>query len=251
MIFLRKLTLVLAEILLLVAVSVVLLAPELLSDISAFLIENTDETMRIIAAIVIDLLLIGAIFSQIRGANRYKGEGLLVQAGDSDASIATESVRQGVMKAVGQIPDIHSVECKAIAKNGEAILQLEVVTSKDDINIPKKQREIDRAINQVVVKQMGVKMARPASVNIQLSNGVVAPPKSATPAPLAAQPTAKPVTPVAPVSSATPTPVSNAPTTVMPSPTVKQDAMPAPLEPSKPLAMNSVKDAAPSSDKDK
>lgn len=196
--FLRKMTLVIAEIILLLAVSTLLITPLFMARVAND-VNGIDPTIRITIAVVIDVLLVAAVISQLRAAPRYSGAGLLVQSGDSSTSVTTESVRQNVMKAVAAIADIESVECKTTSKHGEAVLELDVATSKDDINIPKKQREIDRAIKQVVVKQMGVKLNKPPVVSIRLASDK---PKPAPVAPAAPKPAA-----VAPKSAPAPKPV--------------------------------------------
>ncbi len=169
MVFLRKFTLVIAEILLLLLITLLLASPETLVGISERLFA-VDLTLRVVVVIVIDILIFLAIISQLRGGTRYSGPQLIVQAGDSNTTVTTESVRQGIIKAMLDIDAIENVKCDVKGKRGEALITMEVISSRDDINIPNKQKEIDRAIKRVVVKQMGVKLSKPAVISIRLAS---------------------------------------------------------------------------------
>src|SRR5262249_31004377 len=63
------------------------------------------------------------------------------------------------------------------ARRGRADVDLDVVVSGDTVNIPNKQREIDRALRQVINKELGLQMAEHPRVHIQfqLPPGAVPP----------------------------------------------------------------------------
>jgi hypothetical protein len=166
---LRKATLIFAEIVLFLIVTVMLVAPDVMIS-SAETLLTLDLGLRIVIAVVIDLLLVAAILSQVWAGRRYKGDALLVQAGDSNTTVTTESMRHTIIKAIYTVGDIENVECLVASRDGKAVIQLEVTAANDDINVPAKQREIDQAIKRVVAKQLGVKMASPATVSIRLAS---------------------------------------------------------------------------------
>jgi hypothetical protein len=166
---LRKSTLVFAEILLLIAVTAFLMLPEyVVGAISA--LGGLNYWLRLVIVVVVDLLIVLAVFAQLRGAERYRGRELVVEAGDCDTTVTAESTRQRLQRAIYGLQDIETVEGSIKGKRGKAVISLEITTSKDEINIPEKQREIDRVIKQVVVKQMGIKLAQPPVVNIRLAS---------------------------------------------------------------------------------
>ena len=171
MTFLKRVILILAEIVLFILITALLLSPQELLQSVITGISSIDWIYRFAAVLLIDTILLSAVVKQLRsGTNRYHGKELVVNAGESYTSVTQESVRQAIIKTVSKIDDIESVGCATQSKKGRAIVELEVITSKDEINIPAKQREIDRAIKQVVVKQMGLKLYKPASVMIRLAS---------------------------------------------------------------------------------
>lgn len=168
MALLRKSTLVFAEMLLLIAVTSFLMLPEYVMQAIEYLSELS-YSLRLVIVVIVDLLIILAVFAQLRGTERYRGRELMVQAGDSKTTVTVESLRQRVQRAVHELEDIETVESEVKGKRGMAHINLEVTTSKDEVNIPEKQREIDRVIKQVVVKQMGIKLGEPPVINIRLA----------------------------------------------------------------------------------
>lgn len=167
--FLRRLALILAELVLFLLVTVVLLYPSLLEQVIADL-ANIDIVVRAAIVVFVDLVLLAAIFVQLQPQHTYRGEGLVVKSGKSMATISTESVDNKIIKAVKEIGDIESVTCKTRSEGGHAAIDLDVVMSRDDIQVPAKQREIERAIKRVITKQMGLKMSRPPIVKIQMTS---------------------------------------------------------------------------------
>lgn len=157
-----------SEILLIIAVTAFLMLPEYVIGIIEIL-GGLNYWLRVVIALIINLLIVLAVFSQLRGAERYRGRELLVQMGDSNTTVTVESLRQRVQRAVQDLTDIEIVEAEVKGRRGHALISMEVTTSKDEVNIPEKQREIDRVIKQVAVKQMGIKLAEPAIINIRLA----------------------------------------------------------------------------------
>ncbi|MFZ4812956.1 MAG: hypothetical protein ACOYL5_00375 [Phototrophicaceae bacterium] len=165
---LRNFTLVLSEIILLALFTVVaFISEDRLQPVITF-VAGQDILVRIVVVVIVDLLLIVAIFAQLFGGTRVRGAGLLVKNGQSATMIDTESVHESVLRAIRQLENVESCEGETKAIGGQADIQLQVVIDTDKMNIPNKEREISRTINQVVVKQMGVELRRAPLVKIKM-----------------------------------------------------------------------------------
>ena len=209
MALIRKATLVFSEILLLVAATAFLMLPEYVID-AVEILADLNYWLRLVIVVIIFVLIVLAVIAQLRGAERYRGAELTVQAGDSNTTVTAESLRQRLQRGILDLSDIETVECEVKGQGGKALINMGVMTSKDEINIPEKQREIDRVIKLIAVKQMGVQLAEPAVINIRLASDtgeeaaepekevvsvapVVSPPALVTPEPAPVIPVVDPV----------------------------------------------------------
>lgn len=196
----------LASLILVALLTVVLIAPTSVAPVLANLAE-VNIAVRIAAVVVFYVLLLGLLYLQIRRTPRGsdKSDMLTVGVGGAITAITIESVRERILKAVSQIPDVASVGAELHSVRCKAAVELEVTMKNDEVNIPTKQKEISRAIEQVVKKQLGLQMAGPARINIRLSP--VTPPILPKPAQSATAPLTPAVPAPAPVSiPATPPP---------------------------------------------
>lgn len=210
--FLRRFVLILIGILLAMLVGVLLMSPETIVSF-ANSIAGMTVTARAVIAIALIALILTAIFLLVRPGPRVQASGLIVRSGGALTDISVESVRERVLKAVREIDAVRSVDGQVTALQGKASIELDVIVEGEHINVPEKQKEIDRSLEQVVNKQLGLTMAGKPRVHIQLvdvaepeaeivSPGVVArvePAASRQPA-SAMPPTAEvPIIPPAPV----------------------------------------------------
>ena len=124
--------------------------------------------------------------------------------------------------------DFGGSEVKAL--RGKADVDFDVVVSRDSNNLPEKQKEIDRALRQVLNKQLGLQMAGKPRVHIRMDGmdeqkpaplpvELPAPAAAAEPAPVIA--VVEPTKPEAPTVVAEVKEVKEEP----PSPTPVQDTM--------------------------
>ncbi len=164
--------------LLLVAFATVLLITPL--TVANFIeqLDNVSPIARVAAVIILYLIAIGLITLRFRSRPRTDGDMLYVRAAGAQAALTVGSVRDRILKAVGQVPGVASVEATLKSMGGRADVELTVVTTDDKVNIPEKQREIYRTLEQVIKKQLGVEMATRPRVNIELGRSV--PPASST-----------------------------------------------------------------------
>jgi hypothetical protein len=165
--FLRRFVLILIGILLAVFVGVLLMSPDTITNFAASIAAMT-VTARAIIAIVLIALILTAIFLLVKPGPRPQASGLIVRSGGALADISVESVRERVLKAVREIDAVSSVDGQVAALQGKADIELDVIVEGEHINVPEKQKEIDRALEQVVNKQLGLSMAGKPRVHIQL-----------------------------------------------------------------------------------
>ncbi|MBN1964289.1 MAG: hypothetical protein JW910_06560 [Anaerolineae bacterium] len=155
-------------ILLVVAVTAFLVAPQVVIDLATSL--NGDNVVvrvvQLIAALLIDVLLLFVVYRLIRprdGAGRLK-----VRARGAKAAVSLDSVQRQITMRVGQVADVLAVQAEVIDEGGAAQVTLNVRT-RPDVLVPEKKKEIERVLKQVVERQLGLKLAGPAEISIDLS----------------------------------------------------------------------------------
>lgn len=160
----------------LVGVSLALLITILLINPQAFiqLAENMAETsllIRLPLVILLDAIVIVVLVAVVRGSRRTRSsEGLVVKARGAVADISVASARERMLRAVRAVPDVIDAEADLKAVRGKADIDLDVVISRASANLPEKQREIDRALRQVVQKELGLQMEGKPRVHIRMDN---------------------------------------------------------------------------------
>ncbi len=204
----RILSIILALVVVALA-TVLLLAPGSVADVIRTL-EDVAFVVRLGAVLIIYVLLLVLVFLRLRGASRANDKMLMVRAAGADAAVTVESAQDLVLKTVQTIPSVAAVEAAVRSVGGKADIDLNVTTTDDKVNVPEKQREINRALEQVIKKQLGLQMAGRPRINIRLA---VTPPPTPAPVPMPtgvvaeqpAEPVAAPAAaPVVPVVAAPP-----------------------------------------------
>jgi hypothetical protein len=152
---------------LLALVSVALLFPDVVAN-ALLTLGTISPTARAIAVAVIDLAIVIALFLLIRAPRREEMDGLIVKTPGARADINITSARELILKAVRDVPNVVSADAKLTAPAGKADIDMAVEVVGDNVNIPNKQREIDRALRQVALKQLGLQLATQPRVHIQL-----------------------------------------------------------------------------------
>lgn len=164
---LRRLLVLIYGLALLALVTVALLFPEVIAN-ALLAFGDTSQTARAIVVAVIDLAIVIALFLVIRSPRREELDGLIVKTPGARADINIASARDLILKAVRDVPNVVSAEAKLTAPAGRADIDLAVEVVGSDVNVPNKQREIDRALRQVALKQLGLQLATQPRVHIQL-----------------------------------------------------------------------------------
>lgn len=155
----RLLTLILG-LLTITLFTVIMVAPNALADF----LNNFSEVnfvLRLIVALLIDLVILALVYTRLRPEPAVT-EGLVVKAPGAIADVTTDSARGLILSAVEQVPEVVSATADVKAIEGKADIELYVSVAGNQVNLPKKQQEINRALKQVVNKQLGlVSLGRP------------------------------------------------------------------------------------------
>jgi hypothetical protein len=163
--FIRRFYLSLLTILLIIGVTLFLVFPVTVSNWASVLSEQT-PVLRILVALVIDLLLAAFLYLQVRPDARARATGLMMQASGAITEVSVESARARILKAVSDVPDVISADAEVKPIRGRADVELQVTVMGHDVELPGKQKEINRALNQVIHKQLGLQMAGQPRVHI-------------------------------------------------------------------------------------
>lgn len=127
----------------------------------------------IVRLLLVALLLLGTallFYTEIRQAARSDETGLIVRAPGAITQVDISSARDRILKAVNDLPDIVSTTANVQAVRGRAEIDLNVTVRGDDLNVVQKQKEINRALKQVVNKQLGLQLAGRPHIHIQFYN---------------------------------------------------------------------------------
>jgi hypothetical protein len=224
--FLKRILLILLGLALISLVTVVFLVPQALVSAGVRL-EEILPVARVIIVVIVDLIILALLYFVVRPSDTPKarnGSGtLVVRASGALADVNPESARERILRAVRDVPDVISAEAKLEPVRGRADIELDVVVAAaSKVSVPNKQREIDRALRQVVTKQLGLDLAGRPRVHIQLQDET---PRSSTfaasPPPVAVSgltPSARPSTAFEPLPPSPP-PVRPFPADPTPTPT--------------------------------
>lgn len=160
---------------------------------------------RVVVVLILYIGLLAVLFSRVRTPKRTQTDALTVRTQGAETAVTVESVQNLVLKTVRGIPDVADVQADVKSFDGKADITLNVVTENDTVNVPAKQREINRALDQVINKQLGLQMSGRPKVNVQLGGVKPAPAAYVEPAVITPAPVKTEVTPPpAPVVSVTP-----------------------------------------------
>lgn len=166
--FLLRIRVILIAILFIIFITVVLVFPQIIEDVAQG-IQEQDDNIRIglvIAAVVVDLLLIWLIVQEVRMVRRNV-RGLLVRSSDATAKVSLDSVQRNLEAQITKLEDIFATRADVQAERGRVLVELEV-DARDTIDVRKKTKEINRDIGRIVDKQLGLKLGAKPIIKFNL-----------------------------------------------------------------------------------
>ena len=161
-----RLLVIVAGLLLIAVVTVIVLVPEAI--ITALVgLADVNLLLRVAVVVVVNILILVLLFLRLR-TRRGPSSGLEVKAPGAFTDISIDSARSLILNAVNNVPDVVSTNASVKAVDGRADVDLQVQVTGNDIQVPQKQKEISRALRQVINKQLGLKMRGRPRVHISL-----------------------------------------------------------------------------------
>lgn len=165
--FLRRFYLSLITVLLIAFLGLFLLAPQTIGMWAGAISEQA-IIVRILALVGGGLILLLLTWIQIRPDPKVRMTGLMMRASGAITEVSVESARERILKAVSDVPDVVSAEAQVQPIRGRADIEMDVTVFGHDIKLPNKQKEINRALNQVINKQLGLRMASQPRIHIKI-----------------------------------------------------------------------------------
>jgi hypothetical protein len=215
---LERVLFALVGLLLITLITVLFVVPQSVSEILVNL-EAVNIIIRLAVVLVLDILVLAFMFLQLR-PRPVNVPGLVVKAPGALADISVESARSFILSAVQKVPDVVSTEARLEAVRGKAKIDMDVVVRGREVNIPRKQQEINQALKRVINKQLGLDILGRPQVHIQLESDQPKVIPSTTPPPAAVAPAVS-VTPSKPESTPIFTPARKEPLVTPPLETPK------------------------------
>jgi uncharacterized alkaline shock family protein YloU len=130
-------------------------------------LEEANLLLRLAVVVVLNIVILILLYLTLRGPKKVVN-GLAVRAPGAYTDVSIESARKLILSAVENVPDVVSASATVKAVNGKADVDLDVQVSGMDVHIPRKQQEINRALKQVINKQLGLEMRGRPRVHIYL-----------------------------------------------------------------------------------
>lgn len=166
---LERLLLALLALLVITFISVLVIVPESVSDVLDRL-AGVNLAVRLALVLVLDVLVLALVYLRLR-PQTVSAAGLVVRAPGALADISVDSARSFIISAVEKVPDVVSTQAKLEAVRGKAKIEMDVTVRGREVNVPRKQQEINHALKQVINKQLGLDILGRPQVHIHLESG--------------------------------------------------------------------------------
>ncbi len=160
--FLRRLYLILLSLIFIVVLAIFLLSPATIANWAGSISEISVIVRGLLAALLVVALLV-LMYVQVRRDPRSNVTGLVMRGSGAVTEVSVESARERILNAVSDVPDVVSAEAEVKPVEGRADVELQVVVMGYDVKLPVKQKEINRALKQVIDKQLGLRYGWAAS----------------------------------------------------------------------------------------
>lgn len=133
---------------------VFLLVPHALADV----VVSWPMLLRVLIVIAIELLLSWFLYLRLR-REPLDSTVFSSQSAGSINEIGVESVGERLKTVVEKLADIVVANTTISNEGGRADVEMDVTLVNRDINLPEKEKELNRTIQQVIQKQLGLQLA--------------------------------------------------------------------------------------------
>lgn len=172
-----RLLLVLMGLLVIGLITVVALVPEtIITALEG--IESLNLLVRLALVVVVNIVILLLVYLRVR-VRSHPAVGLEVKAQGAVTDVSVESARTLILSAVKDVTGVTAADATVSAIGGRADVDLNVQVAGEDVHIPQKQKEINRALRQVMNKQLGLRMRGRPRVHISLEGEQAPPAKEA------------------------------------------------------------------------
>ncbi len=153
----ERLILSLMAILFVAFTTVLLLAPDTVTEFVAR-VNDLNILLRLLIVVVLYATMMGMAYLGFRRGSASPVKGLQVRSSGTVTSLTIESAQDQVKSAIEGVESVLSSGVRIKSVRGRANVMLDVVVSEVD-KLPNKQREITRALDKVMKRQLGVRYA--------------------------------------------------------------------------------------------
>ncbi len=170
MTLIRKIIIALVGLSLAILMTALLINPEAIGVLAQSL-ANTSTLIRLPLAILIDAVILAVLTILVRETRPARSNsGLMVKTRGAIADVSIESATDRILRSVRDVPEVLSATATIKALHGKTDVDLDVIVSRESKSLPDKQKEIDRALRQVINKELGLQMAGKPRVHIRMDD---------------------------------------------------------------------------------
>lgn len=150
--------------------TIVLLAPDSVRDF----IDGVALGWRILLLLVIYGIAGVMVYQEFVLGGRANIKGLIVKGeSGSVTELDVKSVESRVKATVQNLSGINEAKVNVKSVRGKAQIDVSVTMQNASVNIPDKQREITRALQQLIEKQLGIRMAEKPHIDLAFSESAI------------------------------------------------------------------------------
>lgn len=192
MLFFNRLLTTLGIVVFMLLITAFLVLPGVVIDLATNLNSANflPRALQFVVALGLDALLALIVYRLWR---TKPVDGLVVRSRNSRTAVNVDDVQRQLETRMAEIPGVSAVRVEVKPERGNADVTLYVTTGYDTV-LPNKQKEISRAARKVLEKQLGLRLAGPPTIHIDMCGDEEAPEVDLAEIPSEIPPEPEPVT---------------------------------------------------------
>lgn len=173
MLFFNRLLTTLGIVVFMLLITAFLVLPGVVIDLATNLNSANflPRALQFVVALGLDALLALIVYRLWRS---QPVDGLVVRSRNSRTAVNVDDVQRQLETRMAEIPGVSAVRVEVKPERGNADVTLHVTTGYDTV-LPNKQKEISRAARKVLEKQLGLRLAGPPTIHIDMCGDEEAP----------------------------------------------------------------------------